>query len=156
MAHRRRTGKRAYAAAGFLASWAAQDEVWPLFDGWCASQNVDPLELPWDRCLNLVYFFATRNATKEKKQEFDAAMSKQVTADTLRKMALTRKNAVRATQTAEESQGVPKGTDELRPRRAAKLPPRPAGWGDAETATRQSLIVAQSLKVGDKQRSSVG
>ena len=156
MAHRRRFGKRAYAAAGFLASWATHDDVWPLFDGWCASQNVDPLELPWDRCLNLVYFFATRNATKEKKQEFDAAMSKQVTADTLRKMAVTRKNALRATETAEESPRVPKGTGESKPGRAAKLPPRPAGWGDDETATRQSLIVAQSLKVGEKQRSSVG
>lgn len=156
MAHRGRFGKRAYAAAGFLANWATHDEVWPLFDGWCASQNVDPLELPWDRCLNLVYFFATRNATKEKKQEFDAAMSQQVTAETLRKMAVTRKNAVKATQTAAQPQGVPKGTDESKPGRSSKLPPRPAGWGDDETATRQSLIAAQSLKVGEKQRSSVG
>jgi len=98
--------------------------------------------------LNLVYYFATRNASKEKKQEFDAAMSKQVTADTLRKMALTRKNALRSTETAEESSGVPVGTDELKPGRAGKLPPRPAGWGDDETATRQALIVAKSLKVG--------
>jgi hypothetical protein len=127
-----------------------------MFDGWCASQNVDPLELPWDRCLNLIYFFATRNASKEKKQEFDAAMSKQVTAETLRKMAATRKNAVRPTETAEESSGVPKGTGESRPVRGSKLPPRPAGWGDAEMATRQSFIVAQSLRVGEKQRSSVG
>jgi hypothetical protein len=119
-----------------------------LFDGWCASQGVAPLELPWDRCLNLVYFFATRNASKEKKQEFDAAMSKQVTADTLRKMALTRKNAVRATESPEESQGVPEVPLESGTQRAAKLPPRPAGWGDAETATRQALVVAKSLKVG--------
>lgn len=130
--------------------------MWPIFDGWCASQNVDPLELPWDRCLNLIYFFATRNATKEKKQEFDAAMSKQVTADTLRKMALTRKNALRSTETAAESPGVPKGTGESQSGRTAKLPPRPTGWGDDETATRQSLIVAQSLRVGEKQRNSVG
>lgn len=146
MDRRRRAGKRQYAAAGFLASWATHDEVWPLFDGWCASQNVDPLALPWDRCLNLVYFFATRNATKEKKQEFDAAMSKQVTADTLRKMATARKSALNAPEPPAASPGVPKGTEESR--RSAKLPPRPAGWGDDETVTRQSLIVAQSLKVG--------
>lgn len=144
----RRIGKRQYAAAGFLASWATHDEVWPLFDGWCASQGVAPLELPWDRCLNLVYFFATRNASKEKKQEFDAAMSKQVTADTLRKMALTRKNALRATESAEQPSGVPEVPKESRPTRTGKLPPRPAGWGDDETATRQALIVAKSLKVG--------
>lgn len=119
-----------------------------MFDGWCASQNVDPLELPWDRCLNLVYFFATRNASKEKKQEFDAAMSKQVTAETLRKMASTRKNALRSAETAANSAGVPKGTDEPKSPRRAGLPPRPAGWGDDETATRQSLVAAQSLKVG--------
>lgn len=123
-----------------------------MFDGWCASQNVDPLELPWDRCLNLVYFFATRNASKEKKQEFDAAMSKQVAADTLRNMALTRKNALRATQTAAEVQGVPKGTGSpVSPRRTG-LPPRPAGWGDDEMVTRQALIAAQSLKVGERAR----
>ena len=153
MAHRRRTGKRPYAAAGFLAEWAAHDEVWPLFDGWAASQSVDPLELPWDRCLNLIYFFATRNATKEKKQEFDAAMSKQVTADTLRKMALTRKNSVRAAEKVENTDGVPKGTDESNSPRRATLPPRPAGWGDDETVTRQALVAAQSLKVRDGTRS---
>lgn len=123
-----------------------------MFDGWSASQNVDPLDLPWDRCLNLIYFFATRNASKEKKQEFDAAMSKQVTADTLRQMALTRKNALRATEKAEESPGVPKGTDESTPARSAKLPPRPAGWGDDETVTRQALVAAQSLKVRESTR----
>jgi hypothetical protein len=123
-----------------------------MFDGWCASQNVDPLELPWDRCLNLVYFFATRNATKEKKQEFDAAMSKQVAADTLRNMALTRKNALRATEKAAETSGVLKGTDAPDSPRRSGLPPRPPGWGDNETVTRQSLIAAQSLKVGERTR----
>lgn len=130
--------------------------MWPLFDGWCAARNVDPLELTWDRCLNLVYFFATHNATKEKKAEFDAAMAKQVTADTLRNMALTRKNALRATETAADALVVPQGTEELQSGRRAKLPPRPAGWGDDETIIRESLIAAQSLKVGEKQRSSVG
>jgi len=130
--------------------------VWPLFDGWCASQNVDPLELPWDRCLNLVYYFATRNASKEKKQEFDAAMSKQVAADTLRNMAATRKNALRATETAAETPGVPQSTDESQPIRRAGLPPRPAGWGDDETVTRQALVAAQSLKVGERTRPSAG
>lgn len=123
-----------------------------MFDGWCASQNVDPLELPWNRCLNLVYFFATRNASKEKKQEFDAAMTKQVTADTLRKMALTRKNAVSTTETDAKTPGVPKGTDAPDSPRRTGLPPRPAGWGDDETVTRQSLVAAQSLKVGERTR----
>ena len=124
--------------------------MWPLFDGWCASQNVDPLDLPWHRCLNLVYHFATRNASKEKKQEFDAAMSKQVTADTLRQMALTRKNAMRAAESRDNSMRVPEVPAESKSTRNSKLPPRPADWGDDETVTRQSLIVAQSLKVGDK------
>jgi hypothetical protein len=121
-----------------------------MFDGWCASQNVDPLELTWDRCLNLVYFFATRNASKEKKKEFDAAMSQQVTADTLRKMALTRKEALRAAESDDDSQGVPEVPVQPQSRPNAKLPPRPPGWGDSETATRQSLVVAQSLKVGER------
>lgn len=129
--------------------------MWPLFDGWAASQNVDPLDLPWDRCLNLIYFFATRNASKEKKQEFDAAMSKEVMADKLRNMALTRKNALSAAQTAANSSGVPKGTDEVKSTRRVGLPPRPAGWGDDETVTRQALMAAQSLKVRESTRNSV-
>lgn len=123
-----------------------------MFDGWCASQNVDPLELPWDRCLNLVYFFATRNASKEKKQEFDAAMSKQVTAETLRNMAVTRKNALRASESAADDPVVPQGTGISEPSRRKGLPPRPAGWGDGETITRQTLIAAQSLRVGERAR----
>lgn len=123
-----------------------------MFDGWCASQNVDPLELPWDRCLNLVYFFATRNASKEKKQEFDAAMSKQVNAEMLRKMAATRKDAVRAPEAAAEIASVPKGTDAPESSRRSGLPPRPAGWGDDETVTRQALIAAQTLKVRESTR----
>ncbi len=75
-------------------------------------------------------------------------MSKQITADTLRQMALTRKNALRATETAEDSSSVPEDTPKLPVSRRAGLPPRPPGWGDDETATRQALIVAKSLKVG--------
>lgn len=149
MAHRG-DGKREFAATGFLIGWVAQDTVWPLFDGWCAEHGVDPGALPFERTLNLIYHFAVRNATKEKKQEFDSAMSNAVSRFKLEEMAATRRNALRATESADEPQGVPEVPANTRPTRNAKLPPRPAGWGDDVTATQQSLAVAQSLKVGKR------
>jgi hypothetical protein len=143
-------GKREFAATSFLIGWVAQDTVWPLFDGWCAEHGVDPGALPFDRALNLIYHFAVRNATKEKKQEFDSTMSNAVSRFKLEEMAATRRNALRATESANEPQGVPEVPANTRPNRNAKLPPRPAGWGDDLTATQQSLAVAQSLKVGKR------
>ena len=35
------------------------------FDGLCASQGFDPLHLPWDRFLNLAYYFLIRDADQE-------------------------------------------------------------------------------------------
>lgn len=124
-----------------------------MFDGWAASRDIDPVELPWDRFLNLVYHFAVRNATKERKQEFDSAINQAVAVDQMKIRALTSKNAVRSTQAPELVSRVPETTSEVVSERRSKLPPRPAGWGDDETATRQSLLVAQSLKVGGKTRS---
>lgn len=126
------------------------DKAWPLFDGWCAAQNVDPFELPWARFLNLVYHFAVRNAPKDKKEKFDQAMQRTTSADALRSMAAARKDALSATQSDQKSLGVPEDTPESKSSRRSRLPPRPAGWGDDETATRESLMVAQSLKVGGK------
>lgn len=45
---------------------AAAKHNWPTFDGICASQGFDPLELPWDRFLNLIHWFLTRNAGEAK------------------------------------------------------------------------------------------
>lgn len=44
---------------------------WRSFDGWCASRNVDPLELPLDRFLNTVYYWATRNGDEDSIKKFD-------------------------------------------------------------------------------------
>jgi hypothetical protein len=150
MDHRRRTGKRPYGEAAFLTGWVSHDQAWPLFDGWCAAQNVDPFTLPWSRFLNLVYHFAVRNAPKDKKKEFDNAMTRVTSADSLRAMAAARVNALSSTQSAEKPAVVPEGAPETKPTRRTGLPPRPAGWGDAEDNTRQSLMAAQSLKVGGK------
>lgn len=149
MAHRR-DGKREFAATGFLIGWVGQETVWPLFDGWCAEHGVDPGGLPFDRALNLIYHFAVRNASKEKKQEFDNAMSQAVSTYKLQEMAASRRNALKGAESAAAEQGAPDVPAAPKPTRNAKLPPRPAGWGDDMTATQQSLAVAQSLKVGKK------
>lgn len=38
---------------------------WATFDGLLASQGLDPMFIPIDRMLNVVYWWATRNATEE-------------------------------------------------------------------------------------------
>lgn len=40
-------------------------ENWPTLEGWATSRNTDLMDLPIDRLLNLIYFWATRNAQDE-------------------------------------------------------------------------------------------
>lgn len=49
-----------------------------MFDGWCASRNVNPLDLPVDRFCNLVYFWATQNMKDDTKADFDRFLSQPV------------------------------------------------------------------------------
>lgn len=44
------------------------------FDGECASRNIDPLYLPLSRLLNLIYWYATRNAPIEEIRKFDTRL----------------------------------------------------------------------------------
>jgi hypothetical protein len=45
--------------------------MWPQFDGWCASRNVEPLVLDPDRFCNLVEYWWTRNMNEERQEEFN-------------------------------------------------------------------------------------
>lgn len=51
---------------------------WAVFDGWCASRNVDSLELPIDRFCNLVYYWVTRNMKEDDRDGFDRRLSRPV------------------------------------------------------------------------------
>lgn len=127
---RRSPGKRQYPEVIYLTGWATADEVWPYFDGWCASRNVDHLELPWDRWLNLVYYFATRNASSDEKKDFDNAIADTVTKWTLAKS----KPAIEAAKAA---------TKDARPER--RRAPRPAWYGDDKTNTFNSKAAVATL-----------
>lgn len=48
---------------------------WTRFDGWCASRNVDPLELPLARAFNLIYYWAVQTMDAEQRDNFDAWLS---------------------------------------------------------------------------------
>lgn len=98
--------------------------MWPIFDGWCASRNVDHYALPWDRWLNLVYYFATRNASEEDRKKFDQAMNDHVAGEQMKKMKPVLDQARKA------ATGDPKPNE-----RARRLPPKPAGWGTDTKAT---------------------
>jgi len=41
-------------------------ENWTTLEGWATSRNTDLMDLPIDRMLNLIYFWATRNAPDER------------------------------------------------------------------------------------------
>lgn len=55
-----------------LVGFASQN--WPRFDGWAASRNIDPLGLPIDRMLSMVYFWATQFADEKETRKFDARL----------------------------------------------------------------------------------
>lgn len=48
---------------------------WGIIDGWCASQGINPLDLPFRRFLNLIYFRAVTaagNGGEEEVAKFEA------------------------------------------------------------------------------------
>lgn len=112
--------------------WATRDAVWPYFDGWCASRNVEPMDLPWDRWLNLVYYFATRNMSADDKIEFDDSIAKQVTAWDLARS----KPAIDAAMSKAK---IPEGKSER------KRAPKPAWYGDDKTNTFNSKAAMATL-----------
>lgn len=114
-----------------------------MFDGWAASKNVDPLSLPWDRYLNLVYYFMTRNLDTEGKDKVDAELAGIERRLTMEKVRKPQKQAP-ATPTAQPVTG-----------RRANLPPRPAGWGTAGASTQDMMLIHKTLSGGGQRLSAV-
>jgi hypothetical protein len=112
--------------------WATRDSVWPTFDGWCASRNVESLELPWDRWLNLVYYFATRNMDSDSKKELDDDIAKRVTEWDL---ARSKPDIDAAMSKANQAATKP----------GRKRAPRPAWYGDDKTNTFNSKAAVATL-----------
>jgi hypothetical protein len=112
--------------------WATRDSVWPTFDGWCASRNVDSVDLPWDRWLNLVYYFATRNMSSEDKKELDDDIAKRVAEYDLARS----KPAINAAMSKANQPAAKPGR---------KRAPRPAWYGDDKTNTFNSKAAVATL-----------
>jgi hypothetical protein len=88
------------------------------------------MDLPWDRWLNLVYYFATRNASPEDKEKFDAAIAEQVAEWNLRKSQPAIAKALAAPKSG-------------KPER--KRAPKPAWYGDDKTNTFNSKAAMATL-----------
>jgi hypothetical protein len=131
-------GKRDYPEVIYLLSWATADQIWPYFDGWCASRNVDHLSLPWDTWLNLVYYFAVRNSSHEEKKKFDDAIAEAGAAWHLAK----------AKPVLDEARNAAKTAAQEGPKRQRRMPPKPAGWGSAATNTFNSKAAIKTLTSG--------
>jgi hypothetical protein len=123
-------GKRPYPEALALFELATSDKVWPIFDGWCTSKGIEHEDLRWDRWLNLVYYFATRNASPEQKDEFDAALAEAVTAW----------NLAIAAPAIQQAIATPKNAATER-----KRAPRPAWYGDDKTNNFNSKAAMATL-----------
>ena len=122
----------------FLVSWATDDAVWTYFDGWCTAHGIDHESLLFSRWLNLVYYFAVRNASKEDKDSFDNAIADAVTSWNLKKVA----------PVLETARAEPKPTAAPGDVRERRLPPKPAGWGDDRKATFDNKAAIQTLTAG--------
>jgi hypothetical protein len=131
-------GKRDYPEVIYLLSWATADGIWPYFDGWCASRNVDHESLPWSTWLNLVYYFAVRNASHEDKKKFDDAIAEAVAGWHLAKA----KPVIEQARKAAREEPKPGATRERR------MPPKPSGWGSPATNTFNSKAAIKTLTAG--------
>lgn len=47
---------------------------WSTFDGWAVSRGFDPLTLPFDRFLSVVYHWATRGGEPEEVEKFNTRL----------------------------------------------------------------------------------
>jgi hypothetical protein len=123
-------GKRQYPEVLALTDLVLSDKVWPSFDGWCASRGIDHEDMRWDRWLNLVYYFATRNASTEDKDKFDTVLAERV----------TEWNMKRAKPVIAQAIATPK---DAKPER--RRPPKPAWYGDDKTNTFNSKAAFATL-----------
>lgn len=52
---------------------------WVSFDGWCASNGVDPLDMPADRVCHLYRYLLERNADEDTREQIARALEPPVT-----------------------------------------------------------------------------
>lgn len=129
--------------------------MWPSFDGWCVSCGVDPLELPSDRWLNLIYYFATRNLDKKGRDEFNGHLEK-AKGEWIRRR--TQRQLNQATSDDSSGSNIERvdstGSDNQAAQRGRRLPPRPSWYGSRDGATMSTLAAGKTLtsRGGGKRR----
>lgn len=137
MAVRRGVRWTPYAAAAVLTAIITEERNWQVFDGWCASRNVAPLQLPWRRFLNLTYYWATRGKDEKQLKKFDSELANAVSRwnmEMIRSELADAKPAPTATTKAEARQRA----------RGGELPTPPEWWNE-DTAARESMMAARQL-----------
>lgn len=116
-----------------------------MFDGWCMEHDIDSWELPADRWVNLVYYFATRNMSSEERTKFDGQLSEANARWITMSMEKTVVNDVRKSRV---------DVDGKQPvKRERKLPPKPSWYGSSEQATRSSVLAKNMLMSRDVKKS---
>lgn len=115
-----------------------EENPWFEFDGWCASQGVNPVMLSWNRFLNLVYYYLVRNKDEKGRKALDSAVKK-ATAEWEMNNARRAKQRAGAGTLSRNSKGSGVG-------KTKGLPPvPPAWWGDGATSTvaANSMVLTQ-------------
>lgn len=122
-----------------------RDEVWPTFDAWCLEHGIEPLELPADRWLNLIEYFATRNMDEQKRKEWDnhiASINMEWIKLKLEKVSPSSSDASGGSKSGSDGSTRSTQSDQQRARR---LPPKPPWYGSRDNATRDSLMAKSML-----------
>jgi len=110
------------------------------------SCGVDPLELPSDRWLNLIYYFATRNLDKKGRDEFNGHLEK-AKGEWIRRRTQRQLNQATSDDSSGsniervDSTGSTRGTAQ----RGRRLPPRPSWYGSGDAATMSTLAAGKTL-----------
>lgn len=134
-----------------LQRWVTSDGIWPTFDGWCMEHGIDAWEVPADRWMNLVYYFATKNMSRDERAKFDA----QIADANARWITIEVEDTVRQRVEARRAELESAPTD--RPRgRERRLPPKPAWYGAKDQATRSTLAAKNTLTSRGKKRPARG
>jgi hypothetical protein len=115
-----------------------------MFDGWCIEHSIDHWDLPADRWLNLIYYFATRNTDKEGRDKFNEQMHQAETEWLTMKVQRTRRTGD-AESTEKQRRAQSPEAIEQRLQRERRLPPKPDWYGSRESATASTILAKKAL-----------
>ena len=152
MVVRRRVRTKPYPKVAILVELVTRDNEWQAFDGWAASNGVNPLDLSFSRLLNLIYFYIIRNRDEKGRKVVDDAIANAVSAWNKHNAEadMARSRIARGIARKDESRPLGKGMPALTPTtqpitRKRNMPPPPPGWTSGDTTLASSRTTLKQM-----------